>query len=232
LIRTRSNNARYGVIMEFLLFLILVLTVFLSVRATQSLKVLKRIAGYPARSLKGNFVQIDILISKGHSTSPLYIKREVTQSGLGHCLVFNALACFDSLSSKKYLIGKELEIRCFESINDGDRDGFLGLMVNRQDFALQGHLNCSEKCFSFIVGQLSAGKPLLLRVYGRHSGSVLNGVQAASDKFEILVDGQLSGPDYFCERYEAHWLELDNSGKEKLIAFEEEFRRQCVASSD
>lgn len=218
--------------MEILLIAIFVLTVYLSVKATQSLKVLKRMAGYSASRLKGKFVQVEILIPKRHSTSPLYIKREVTQSGLTEYLVFKALACFDSLSSKKYLIGQELEIRCCESFNDGDRDGFVGLLVNRQDFALQGHLNCSEKCFSFIVGQLSSGKPLLLRVYGRHTGSVVNGVQAVSDTFEILVDEQLSGPDYFCENYEAHWLKLDSSEKEKLRAFDEEFRRQCVASID
>lgn len=218
--------------MEFLLFVILIVTVYLSVKASQSLKVLKRIAGYPARALEGKLVQVEILIPKRHSTSPLFIKRQVTQSGLGQCLEFNALACFDSLGSEKYLIGQELVIRCWESINDGDRDGFLGLMVNRQDFALQGHLNCSEKCFSFIVEQISAGKPLLLRVYGRHIGAVANGVQIASDKFEILVDGQLSGPDYFCECYEALWLKLDSSEKEKLRAFDEEFRRQCLASID
>ena len=218
--------------MEILLIAILVLMVYLSVKVTQSLKVLKRMAGYPARQLKGKFVQVEILIPERHSTSPLYIKREVTQSGLIQCLEFNALACFDSLSSEKYLIGQELEIRCCESFNDGDRDGFVGLMVNRQDFALQGHLNCSEKCFSFIVEQLSAGIPLLLRVYGRHIGSVVNGVQAASDTFEILVDGQVSGPDYFCERYEERWLKLDNSEKEKLRAFDEKFRRQCVSSID
>jgi len=218
--------------MEFLLIVILGLTVYLSVTATQSLKVLKRMAGYPVRSFKGKFVQVEILIIKRQSTSPLYIKREVTQSGLTECLVFNSLACYDSLSSKRYLIGQDLELRSCESFNDGNRDGFMGLMINREDLALQGHLNCSEKCFSFIVGELSAGKSLLLRVYGRHIGSVTNGVQAASDTFEILVDGQLSGPDYFCEQYEKSWLNFENSEKEKLRFFDKEFRRHCVVSID
>ncbi|PQA82634.1 hypothetical protein C5F52_13670 [Limnohabitans sp. TS-CS-82] len=210
--------------MELLLIAILALMIYLAINATKGLNVLRRMAGYSDGGLKGKFIQSDILISEKHSASPLYIRREVTQSGLTEILKIGALVEFDSLGVAKYLIGQELEIRCCESFNDGDRDGVVGLLVNRQDFALQGHLNCSEKSFLFICDQLSKGKPLLLRVYGKLLGPAVNGVQVGSDSFEILVDGQLAGPAYFCENYEAYWSKLEATEKEKLEYFNEQFR--------
>ncbi len=210
--------------MDVILLVILVLMAYMAVKVAKNSDVLVRIAGYSNRRLRGKWIQIDIFIPMRSSASPLYIIRKVNLSGLTETLVINSFAEFDSLASGKYLIGTELEIRCCESFNDGDRENILALLINRQDFALQGHLNCSEKSFSFITSQLSYGKPLLLRVYGKLIGSVLNGVQVGSDSFEILGDGQVSGPDYFCQRYEDYWIKLEEPEREKLKIFDEQFR--------
>lgn len=210
--------------MEVLLIAILALILYMAIKVGKSSNVLIRIAGYSDRRLKGKSIQTDIYVPEIRSASPLCIRREVTSSGLTETLIIDALAEFDSLGAKKFLIGTELEIRCCESFNDGDRENVLASLINREDFLLQGHLNCSEKGFSFIINQLSTGKPLLFRVYGRLLGSVHNGVQVGSDSFEILVDGQSSGPDYFCKTYEAHWSKLGEAEKEKLGHFDERFR--------
>lgn len=210
--------------MDVLLIAILALMVYMAIKVAKISNVLIRIAGYSDRRLKGKFIQTDIYIPEIRSASPLCIRREVTSSGLTETLIIDALAEFDSLGGHKFLIGKEFEIRCCESFNDGDRENVVASLINRQDFALQGHLNCSEKSFSFIINQLSTGKPLLLRIYGRLLGSVLNGVQVGSDSYEILDDHQISGPDYFCERYEAYWAKLGEAEKEKMKCFDEEFR--------
>ena len=218
--------------MDVLLIAILVLMVYMAIKVAKSSNMLIRIAGYSNIKLKGKFTQTDILVPENRSSSPLRILREVTLSGLTETLQINTLAEFDSLGTRKFLVGKEFEIRCCESFNDGDRENVVGLLINRQDFALQGHLNCSEKCFSFIINQLSTGKPLLFRVYGGLIGSVANGVMMGSQKFEILVDGAISGPDYFCERYEEHWSKLGDAEKEKLKSFDKEFRLRCLMPTD
>lgn len=218
--------------MDVLLIAILALMVYMAIKVAKSSNLLIRIAGYSNKRLKGKYIQTDILIPENRSALPLCVLREVTLSGLTETLKINTLAEFDSLGAGKFLIGTELEIRCCESFNDGDRENVVALLINRQDFALQGHLNCSEKSFSFIINQLSTGKPLLFRVHGRLLGSVVNGVQVGSDSFQILVDGQTSGPDYFCERYEAHWSKLGEAEKEKLEHFDEQFRLRRLMPAD
>lgn len=220
-------DVRKRVKMELLLIAILALMVYVAIKLTKGLYVLRRMAGYPEGRLKGKFIQSDILIVERQANTPLYFRREVTQSGLTETLKVHALAEFDSLGASKYLVAQDLEIRCCESFNDGDQDGVMGVLVNRQDFALQGHLNCSEKSFSFLVDELSAGKPLVLRVYGNLIGSVVNGVQIGSNAFEILVEGQLSGPDYFCEKYTKFWSNLEAPQKKQLEHFDEQFRARC-----
>jgi|LakMenEpi03Aug12_release.lakeMendotaPanAssembly.Ray.scaffolds.fasta_scaffold385433_2 hypothetical protein len=210
--------------MEVLLMAILALMVYVAIKVGKSSNVLIRIAGYSDRRLKGKFIQTEIYISEIRSASPLCIRREVNSSGLTETLIIDALAEFDSLGGHKFLIGEKFEIRCCESFNDGDRENVLASLINRQDFALQGHLNCSEKSFSFIINQLSAGKPLLFRIYGRLVGSVPNGVQVDSDSYEILDDHQISGTEYFCEQYEAYWVKLGEAEKEKMKYFDEKFR--------
>jgi hypothetical protein len=218
--------------MDVLLIAILALMVYMAIKVAKSLNVLIRIAGYSNSRLKGKYIQTDILIPEKKSAPPLRILREVTLSGLTETLKINTLAEFDSLGAGKFLIGEELEIRCCESFNDGDREKVVALLINRENFALQGHLNCSEKSFSFLINQLSIGKPLLLRVHGKLLGSVVNGVQVGSDSFEIIVDGQTSGPDYFCERYEAHWSKLGDAEKEKLGYFDKQFRLRRLMPTD
>lgn len=218
--------------MEVLLIAIVALLVYIAIKVAQSSTVLIRIAGYSNRRLKGTFIQTDIFVPEERTPSPLRIRREVTPAGLTETLIIDALAEFDSLGARKFLVGEKFEIRCCESFNDGDRENVVASLINREDFALQGHLNCSEKSFSFITNQLSTGKPLLVRVYGRPLGSVLNGVLVGSDTFEILVDHQLSGPDYFCERYEAHWEKLGDTERQQQAYFEEVFRRRRLLPPD
>lgn len=141
--------------MDVLLIAILALMVYMAIKIAKSSNVLIRIAGYSNRGLKGKIIQTEIWVSEYSSSTPLRILREATLSGLTEALEINTLAAFDSLGAPKFLIGEKLEIRCCESFNDGDRENVVALLINRQDFALQGHLNCSEKCFSFIIYHLS-----------------------------------------------------------------------------
>lgn len=200
--------------MELLLFVIASFVVYIAYRMkTVVVPSLRRPGAFPYENIRGKtHIQVEILLPKRAENSPLRIEYEVTYAGLVRTLKIDALAIFNSLKSdKKYVLGHDLTIESTEFTSPGNEPGKTSLIM-RQEFAIQGYLNCSPQAFDFLIRELNDRKSVALRVFGPVVEKADNRVKMASNSFQLLTEGAISGPEHFREGY---WNYIDSADPEE-----------------
>jgi hypothetical protein len=211
--------------MELLLFVITVLVAYIAYRfRSVVVPFLQRCGAFPYKKIRGKqHTQVEILLPKRLVHSPLRLEYKVSHAGLVRTLEIEALAIFNSIEvDGKYVWADGLKIISSEFPCLENSPGQASLVM-RQETAIQGTLNFSPEAFEFLVGQLNDGRSVTLRVFGPVVGRDGQSVVMASNSFSILTEGQISGPEYFYERFLAYIEKTDREETELLRNFASRF---------
>ena len=217
--------------MEFLLFLILILVAYIAIKvrntSTAGAAILRYYRVRHPKEIRGKkTIQVDILIPKRLSKTPVNIEYEVRSDGLVKTIEASVLSNFDSLSQEgNYLFGEDFKIVCCpESPFLGGPHGVVASLVMRQKFAIQGEVHCSSQAFDLISEEMTNQKPVLLRVFGPLVRKESDLVQVMSSSFQILTEDARSGPRYFCDLFKKYISEADENDTKLL--------RSCIRHFD